>query len=224
MKYLPQTRRTLILLLGFWCFLLSPAWAKPTISKVDLHTEKKLITLNAELIDAFSEKIIEAIESGVTMTFSYEIELRKKTSVFGDEIVSTNVVTQTVQYDTLKRNYQFTSMGKNVSRKISTKSNERYQQLMLTLKNIPVTHVYKLDPEQEYYVRVKAEMEADGLMFPFNYLLFFVPFDEFETSWTQSTPLTIQMDPAFGVDASQKKSQPAIPAKGVANGIRSFNQ
>jgi hypothetical protein len=224
MKPFAKTLRRLTLLFGIWCFLWTPAWAAPTISKISVHTEKELITLDAELTDAFTEKTLEAIESGVAMTFTYEIELRKQTSVFGDEVVSKNKVIQTVQYDTLKKVYQFTSQGKNVNRKVSTKSGERYQQLMRTLKGIPIGHVYKLDPEEKYYARVKAEMEADGLWFPFNYLLFFVPFSEFETSWTQSTPLTLHMDAAFGVEASQKKSEPAIPTKGVANGIRSFNQ
>lgn len=224
MNNFPRALRILALLFGVWCFLLSPAWAKPTISKISINTEKELITLNAELIDAFNEKIKEVIESGVAMTFSYEIELLKQSSIFGDEMVSQNKVTHTIQYDTLRKVYQFSSQGKNVNRKMTTKSMEKYQQLMLTLKDIPIAHIFKLDPEEKYYARVKAKMEVDGLWFPFNYLLFFLPFNEFETSWTQSTPLTLKMDPAFGMEASQKKSKPAIPAKGVANGIRSFNQ
>ena len=224
MKILPQTIRRSILLFGFWCCWVGVAWADPAITQVSLNTEKEVITLNADLTDAFNEKMKEAIESGVAMTFTYEIEFLKHSPVFGDEVLSENTVTHTVQFDTLKKTYLFSSKGKNVNRKVSTKSAEKYQELMLTLKQIPVAHVFKLDPEEKYYARVKAEMEADGLWFPFNYLLFFVPFDEFETSWTQSTPLTIKMDPAFGVDSSKKKSQPAIPAKGVANGIRSFNQ
>jgi len=224
MNNFPRALRILALLFGVWCFLLSPAWAKPTISKISFNTEKELITLNAELIDAFNEKIKEVIESGVAMTFTYEIELLKQSSIFGDEMVSQNKVTHTIQYDTLRKVYQFSSQGKNVNRKMTTKSMEKYQQLMLTLKDIPISHIFKLDPEEKYYARVKAKMEADGLWFPFNYLLFFLPFNEFETSWTQSTPLTLKMDPAFGMEASQKKSKPAIPAKGVANGIRSFNQ
>jgi hypothetical protein len=204
----------------FWigCFLIAPACATPTISKISLNTEKEIVTLDAELIDAFNEKVKEAIESGVAMTFTYEIELLKQSSGFGDEVVSKNKVAHTIQYDTLKKVYQFSSQGKNVSRKVTTKDMEKYQQLMLTLKDIPIAHIFKLDPEEKYYARVKAEMEAEGLWFPFNYLLFFVPFNEFETSWTQSTPLTVKMDPAFGLEASQKKSKPAIPAKGVADG------
>ncbi len=224
MTNFPKVPRVLALIFGVWCFLIAPAWAKPNISKISLNTEKEVVTLDAELIDAFNEKIREAIESGVAMTFTYEIELLRQSSVFGDEVVSQNKVTHTVQYNTLKKVYQFSSQGKNINRKVTTKSMEKYQQLMLTLKDIPIAHIFKLDPEEKYYARVKAEMEAEGLWFPFNYLLFFVPFNEFETSWTQSTPLTVKMDPAFGLEASQKKSKPAIPAKGVADGIRSFNQ
>lgn len=224
MKKFSKILRTFILLSGIGCFLAAPAWADPTISKVSLNTGNKLITLDAELVDAFNAKIKEAIESGVVMTFTYDIELLKQSSGFSDDVVSKNRVTHTVQFDTLKKVYQFSSQGRSVSRKISTKSLEKYQKLMLTLKDIPIAHTYKLDPEEKYYARVKAEMEADGLWFPFNYILFFVPFNEFETSWAQSTPLTIQMDPAFGVEASQKKSKPAIPSNGVADGIRSFNQ
>lgn len=219
-----KSLRILALLFGIWCLLVASAWAKPTISKISLNTGKELITLDAELIDGFNEKIKEAIESGVPMTFTYEVELLKQSSVLSDEVVSQNKVTHTIQYDTLKKVYQFSSQGKNINRKVSTKSIEKYQELMLTLKDIPIAHVFKLDPEEKYYARVKAELEAEGLWFPFNYLLFFVPFNEFETSWTQSTPLTVKMDPAFGIEASQKKSKPAIPTKGVTDGIRSFNQ
>ena len=175
MNNFPKTLRVLTLLFGIWCFLIAPAWATPTISKINLNAGKELITLDAELIDAFNEKIKEAIEGGVAMTFTYEIELLKQSSVFGDDVVSQNKVTHTVQYDTLKKIYQFSSQGKNVNRTVTTKSMEKYQQLMLTLKDIPIAHVFKLDPEEKYYARVKAEMEADGLWFPFNYLLFSSP-------------------------------------------------
>ena len=223
MNNISKILRVLTLVFAIGCFLITPTWAAPTISKININTEKEVITLDAELIDAFNEKVKEAIESGVAMTFTYEIELLKQ-SGFGDEVVSQNKVSHTIQYDTLKKVYQFSSQGKNVSRKVTTKDTEKYQQLMLTLKDIPIAHIFKLDPEEKYYARVKAEMEAEGLWFPFNYLLFFVPFNEFETSWSQSTPLTVKMDPAFGMEASKKKSKPAIPAKGVADGIRSFNQ
>jgi hypothetical protein len=148
MNNFSKSLRVLTLIFGIWCFLIAPSWADPTLSKVSLNTEKEVITLDAELIDAFNEKIGEAIESGVAMTFTYEIELLKESS-FGDEVVSQNKVTHTIQYDTLKKVYQFSSLGKNVNRKVTTKSMEKYQQLMLTLKDIPIAHIFKLDPEEK---------------------------------------------------------------------------
>ena len=223
MKTLPKFFGVLIFVITTLGFL-SAGWTSPSIKKVLVNTEKELITLEAQLEDAFSEKILEAIHSGVAITFTFEVELRKQASVFGDDVVSENKIMQTIQYDTLKKVYQFTSQGKNVNRTVSTKENGRYKDLMRTLKDIPIGHTYKLDPEEQYYARVKAKMESDGLWFPFNYLLFFVPFNEFETAWTQSAPLSLRLDAAFETGNSHKNSKSAIPAQGVANGIRSFNQ
>ena len=209
-----QTTHSLILLLGFWCCWITAAWAQPAITQVSLNTEKEVITLDADLSEAFNEKMKEAIESGVAMTFTYEIEFLKHSQVLGDEVISENTIIHTVQYDTLKKTYQFSSKGKNVNRKVTTKSAEKYQELMLTLRKIPVAHVFKLDPEEKYYARVKAEMEADGLWFPFNYLLFFVPFDEFETSWTQSTPLTIKIGSGFWSGLIPKEISADNPCQG----------
>ena len=96
MKNFPKAIRIPFLLLGVWCLLIASAWADPTISKVSLNTGKELVTVNAELVYAFNEKISEAIESGVAMTFTYEIELLKQSSGFGDDVVSKNKVTISV--------------------------------------------------------------------------------------------------------------------------------
>jgi hypothetical protein len=132
MKNFSKIFRVLTFVFGIGYFLITSAWAKPNISKVSLNTEKEVITLDAELIDVFNEKIGEAIESGVAMTFTYEIELLKS-SGFGDEVVSQNKVTHTIQYDTLKKVYQFSSQGKNVNRKMTTKSMERTRRKSITL-------------------------------------------------------------------------------------------
>ena len=95
---------------------------------------------------------------------------------------------------------------------------------MLTLKNIPVIPIYKLDPEEKYYFRVKAELEADRLWFPFNYILFFLPIDDFETSWEHSSPLSIK--PEYGNAREAFNAQPIgkskVPPKALDHVIRSF--
>ena len=217
-------------LISFWVsafFLLtmglvSPVSAvSPDVVNIGVGTKGKYVVMNARLIDGFTEKIQEAINNGVPMGFTFEIELRKANTIWMDSLVSSNKVRHRIHFDSLKKIYRFSEFGKNLKRNIITRKKARYQQLMLTLKNIPIAPIYKLDPNEKYYVRVKADLETDRFWFPFNYIFFFVPFSEFETSWSQTSPLSINPDLVLSkeVNSSQKKERP-IPR----NLIRSFNK
>jgi Domain of unknown function (DUF4390) len=206
---------------GLW-FLVSPAFAaSPTVANIGVATKGNYIIMDAVLTDGIEGKILEAIESGVPMTITFQIELRKQNSLWADPLVRTNKVSHTVQYDSLKKVYRFSEVGKNVKRKIITHERERYQKLMQTLKNIPISPVYQLDPGEKYYVRVKADLEMDRFWFPFNYLFFFVPFNDYETSWSQTSPLTLDLDETDPTEAFNKKSK---EDSGLNHVIRSFNQ
>jgi len=157
--------------------LVSPVSAvSPDVVNIGVGTNGKYLVMNARLVDGFTEKILEAIENGIPMGFTFEIELRKDNTLWVDSLVSSNKVRHRVQFDSLKKIYRFSESGKNVKRKIITRKESRYQKLMLTLKDIPIAPIYKLDPNEKYYVRVKADLETDRFWFPFNYIFFFVPF------------------------------------------------
>ena len=202
--------------------LVSPVSAvSPDVVNIGVGTKGKYVVMNARLVDGFTEKIQEAINNGVPMGFTFEIELRKANTIWMDSLISSNKVRHRIQFDSLKKIYRFSEFGKNLKRNIITRKKARYQRLMLTLKDIPIAPIYKLDPNEKYYVRVKADLETDRFWFPFNYILFFVPFSEFETSWAQTSPLNI--DPDLGLsnkaNAPQKKEGPVS-----RDLIRSFNK
>jgi hypothetical protein len=202
--------------------IVSPVSAvSPDVVNIGVGTKGKYVVMNARLIDGFTEKIQEAISNGVPMGFTFEIELRKANTVWMDSLISSNKVRHRIQFDSLKKMYRFSEFGKNLKRNIITRKKARYQQLMLTLKDIPIAPIYKLDPNEKYYVRVKADLETDRFWFPFNYIFFFVPFSEFETSWSQTSPLSINPDLALSKEANalQKKERPIS-----RNLIRSFNK
>jgi hypothetical protein len=126
-----------------------------------------------------------------------------------------------VRFDSLKKTYRFSEFGKNIKRNIITREVSRYQKLMLTLEDIPVAPIYKLDPNEKYYVRVKADLETDRFWFPFNYIFFFVPFSEFETSWVQTSPLSIDPDLELSKQANSPRKNEGTLSTDV---IRSFNK
>ena len=220
-------RPDLISILVFAFFMLtlglvSPVSAvSPDVVNIGVGTNGKYLVMNARLVDGFTEKILEAIENGIPMGFTFEIELRKDNTLWVDSLVSSNKVRHRVQFDSLKKIYRFSESGKNVKRKIITRKESRYQKLMLTLKDIPIAPIYKLDPNEKYYVRVKADLETDRFWFPFNYIFFFVPFSAFETSWAQTSPLSIDPDLVLSKQASGSNKKRRAISKDL---IRSFNK
>jgi hypothetical protein len=220
-------RPDLISILVFAFFMLtlglvSPVSAvSPDVVNIGVGTNGKYLVMNARLVDGFTEKILEAIENGVPMGFTFEIELRKDNTLWVDSLVSSNKVRHRVQFDSLKKIYRFSESGKNVKRKIITRKESRYQKLMLTLKDIPIAPIYKLDPNEKYYVRVKADLETDRFWFPFNYIFFFVPFNAFETSWAQTSPLSIDPDLELSKQAGGSNKKRGAISRDV---IRSFNK
>jgi len=211
------------LLIGVFIFTnTSPVFAaSPNIVNVGVSTKGKYVVMNARLIDGFTEKILEAIESGVPMGFTFEIELRKENTAWVDSLVSSNTIRHKIQYDSLKKAYRFSEVGKKVRRKVITRKTSRFKKLMLTLKDIPIAPIFHLDPNEKYYVRVKADLETDRFWFPFNYIFFFVPFSDFETSWAQTSPLSIDPDLELSKQAAKSKARKGEVSRNV---IRSFNQ
>jgi len=220
-------RPDLISILVFAFFMLtlglvSPVSAvSPDVVNIGVGTNGKYLVMNARLVDGFTEKILEAIENGIPMGFTFEIELRKDNTLWVDSLVSSNKVRHRVQFDSLKKIYRFSESGKIVKRKIITRKESRYQKLMLTLKDIPIAPIYKLDPNEKYYVRVKADLETDRFWFPFNYIFFFVPFSAFETSWAQTSPLSIDPDLELSKQAGGSNKKRGAISRDV---IRSFNK
>ena len=208
-----------------WVFIFSPIpsvfAASPNIVNIGVGIKGKYVVMNSRLLDGFTEKIIEAIESGVPMGFTFEIELRKENTAWVDSLISKNTVRHKIRFDSLKKAYYFSESGKNVRRKVITRKASRYKKLMLTLKDIPIAPVFRLDPSEKYYVRVKADLETDRFWFPFNYIFFFVPFSDRETSWAQTSSLSI--NPGLEPRRQTAKSR-TRKGKVPRDVIRSFNQ
>ena len=205
-------------------FAVQPVFAESAeISQIQVSTQGKYISVNAKLIDGFDGKILEAIQNGLVMTFNFEIELLRD-DLIRDNVIRARKLSHTVHYDSLKKEYRFTQKGKNVNRKIITRKKAQYKSLMSTLENIPIVPVYRLNPEEKYYVRVKAELDSsESSSSAVKSLLFFAPFNDFKTSWAQSPP--IAFDPEMiKPDEVTTQSQDGEDEEDLNHVIRSFNK
>ncbi len=216
---------TALLFTGF--FWTNIAFADPSIVNIDVQTRGRLVTMSASLLNGLTDSILEAIHSGIPVTFTYQIELVQTIPLWADKVVSRNTISNTIQYDSLKKAYRFSSIGRNVQQRVVTKNINRYKTLMTALKNIPIASIKKIDYNQTYFIRVKADVETDRFWFPFNYIFFFVPFNDVKTSWAESSPLVWKPEIQQVSDpGGRKNSKKHIGRPGIMKheAIRTFNQ
>lgn len=154
---------------------------------VDLRVTKGSddLLVFATLKGAFTKEIEESIVSGNHTTFTYYLRLMRRRPVF-DQEVATLTLSQGVSYDLLKDEFDLArEMGGGRFDQV-TKSYAEVKRWMGELKGIRLGSLSTLEKGEIYYVLVKTEIRSIKIFFPLNYLLFFLSFFNFDTSWTRS--------------------------------------
>ncbi len=163
-----------------------------SIAQIDIFNVEKKLVLNATLKEGLSEDIIEAIKSGVPVAITYTVVLKAKTPFFLDKKIVMRNLKRSVEFDTLKEEYRLTKVnGKKSNIKITSDFDEVLK-AMTRLESIPLISTQKLNKDKRYYAMVKAQLNSKRSWFPFNYILFFVPFLNFDTSWEDSSPFSFK--------------------------------
>ena len=200
--------------------------AEPSLVNIGVGTNRQKVVINARLVEGFTADIDEAVENGIPLTFIFNAELRQVNSLWNDTLISSNKIKHIIKYDSLKQVYRFTETGKGIKRKIATRNKQKSQKLMLTLNNIPIASARRILSNEKYYIRIKASLETDGFWFPFNELLFFLPFNNFNTTWAESSPLSIDPDLDFvktGINNKMERNNKIYFEK-TKPLVRSFNK
>jgi hypothetical protein len=200
--------------------------AAPSLVNIGVGTNGKTVVINARLVEAFTTDIEEAVEDGIPITFTFEAELRQKNFLWNDTLISSNTIKHLIKYDSLKQVYRFTELGKGVKRKIATRNKLKSQKMMLTLSNIPIASARRIFSNEKYYVRIKANLETDSFWFPFNELLLFLPFNNFNSAWAESSPLSIDPDLDFVKTGRNNKMgrKNKNDFEGTNHVVKSFNK
>ena len=133
--------------------------------------------------DAFPEKIKSTIESGVPATFSFFTKLYRIRRFWPDKLIADQVVTHTLKYDNLRKEFLIDRSWDDATQPLSTRSFEEAKRLMVDIDNLVVAPLQILDKGKRYQVRVKAKLSQLTLPFYLHYVLFFVSLWDFETDW-----------------------------------------
>lgn len=147
-------------------------------------------------------EIYEVVKSGVQTSFLFQVELHRQRDWWWDELIMSQEIVQSVQYDTLSKQYKLIRQIGEDSQTSNTQELNQVLSWMCKLEGIKLLPISQLLPEESYYISLKAQMDSfKPPFFPLNYLLFFFPFRQFETPWLSSEPFKI---PALPTSAKKQ--------------------
>jgi hypothetical protein len=127
----------------------------PDLSVKPIAREGQLF-VTFELTDGFSADVRDAIQSGLPTTFSYDLELRRTTSLF-DRTVAALTVEASVRFDNLTRRYQMSRIiDGRVEDARPTEDQDAVRRWLTHFDAVPLSMTSALEANGEYYVRIRA--------------------------------------------------------------------
>jgi hypothetical protein len=145
------------------------AQAQQTLRVVPLVKEDQVL-VSFELENGLTDEVRDAIQSGLTTTFTYTVELRMDVPAWVDRTIGTATIASSVEYDNLKRQYM---MGLRIDGRTeesrTTTSENVVRQWITTFKQLPLFRTATLEPNRDYYIRVSASARPSNgsMLWPF---------------------------------------------------------
>ena len=131
--------------------------AAPAIHVTPLVRDGR-VYVSFTLSEAFrNEEIRTAVHSGLEITFVYDVDLRRSAAAWVDRTIDSATVSAGVQYDNLARRYHVTLRADGRLEDSKTLDREDLARRWLTeFIRLNLFSADRLEPNQEYYVRVRA--------------------------------------------------------------------
>lgn len=155
---------------------------KAEISQIEIDKNGTNLEASFTLIDCFNSDMEQAILNGVPTTFRILISVEKPSIMLMKAKVADFTLQHTIKYNRLNNEFQV-ELPENPQRILVTKDFDEAKKWMSTVSNLPVIPVCWLSKDQEYHLKVKAELSKVELPLFLRYILFWVSLWDFETEW-----------------------------------------
>jgi hypothetical protein len=124
------------------------------------------VYVSFRLSDGFTDEVADAIHSGLTLTFNYDVDLKRSAAVWLDRTIASATVSASVKYDTLTRKYSVTRAYDGRIESADTTENEDAVRGWLTnFDRLPLFSTAGLEVNAEYYLRVRARTSPRTVLF-----------------------------------------------------------
>ncbi len=166
-------------------FMISASYVSAETARIKnmaVSNTRDNLVLYFELENAFTDKIIEAVESGVKISFSLPVRVYKKRRLWPDKKIAGFSLSHAIKYDAMKKEYQITRSWKP-DKSLTVKSFDEAVAAMNIVDGVNLASLNRLEKGQFYSARAKAKLDKLFLPYYLKYFLFFMSFWEFETDW-----------------------------------------
>ena len=148
----PRLVRTLTLALA-----LGLAGESAEIKVTPLVTEGR-ISASFAAPDAFNKDSRDIVQSGLLLTFTYVVEVRRPSTVWLDRTLGSETVAASAKFDNLTSLYQVTKQQDGrVTWSKSTAKDDEMRAWITQFEDVTVPVSEKLEPNADYYVRVRLQ-------------------------------------------------------------------
>ena len=147
------------------------------------------VALNGQMEVSFSvincctEKMEEAIQSGVPTTLTFRVKVYRVRSFWPDKKMASLRFKHSIKYDNITKEYQFHFEESN--HRLSVKDFKKAKEIMAKVNGAKLLPTNRLEKGRKYYLDVKAEIDPVRLPFGLQYIFFFLSFWDVETDWVR---------------------------------------
>lgn len=182
-KRIRKYSRLLITQLVLVLFLFSSLGARQAqITDIIVTNNQEYLLVYFYTKGCFTPEMNKAIMSGLPTTFTFLLELTKPRSFWPNKKLAALKLHHTIKYDSLREEFQVT-LSERGNQTFIFKEYAKAQEMMADVSNIQMIPLKQLEKNNQYQLRIKAELNKVTLPLYLHYILFFVSLWDFETDW-----------------------------------------
>ncbi len=160
-----------------------PALAEEAhLSDIVVTNTRDHLLLYFTVDNCFTPEMNEAIESGLTTTFTFYAKLYEKRDLLWNKKIADLSFSHSIKYDNLTGTYELKLSERN-DRVVTVRNFDEAKKMMaevVALKLIPLHHLKK---GARYQILMMAELDKVELPLYLHYILFFLYLWDFKTDW-----------------------------------------
>jgi hypothetical protein len=149
-------------MIGFRMLALVSAWALGASLATKERIEVTPVVADGQVLASFmvpasfSPDVQEVVRSGLLVTFTFAVELRRPSPIWLDHTLGVATVASSVKFDNLTGVYQVSKLEDGrVGWSEQTRDAAVVRQWMTTFEKVPLASRAPLEPNAEYYVHVR---------------------------------------------------------------------